>query len=93
MYTVSVRRIRATVKMRRWQLRQTLCCRRRKGRSMSRPPSCTTHQTSIFPFIRSTLLGYQLIPFGTKTASSLLVATRIASVWENIVRLLENTIL
>ena len=47
----------------------TLCCFNRKGRSISSPPSCTTHHTSIFPFILSFLLGNQSIPFGTRTAS------------------------
>lgn len=46
---------------------------------MSRPPSCTTHQMSMLPFIRSRLLGNQSIPLGTNTASSIDDATRMAS--------------
>ena len=71
--------IRATVKIRRKLCLQTLCCRSRNGSSMSSPPSWTTHQISMCPFILSSLLGNQLIPLGTNTASSIAEATRIAS--------------
>ena len=72
-------RIRATVKILRLQRFHTLCWRSRNGSNMSSPPSCTTHQMSILPFFRSSLLGNQLMPLGTMIASSLLEATRMHS--------------
>lgn len=41
----------ATVKSRILQWRHVRCWRRRNGKSISRPPSCTIHQTSINPDI------------------------------------------
>ena len=39
----------------------------------------TIHHMSIFPFMRSWLLGYQLIPLGTRIANSLKVAILIVA--------------
>jgi len=72
MYTMynknSANRIRATVKMRMRQARQTLCCLRRKASRMSMPPSWTTHQTSIVPLRRLLRSGKLSMPRGNSSA-------------------------
>ena len=69
--------IPAIVNILRKQFFQTLCLLSRKGSSSNSPPSCTIHHTSMFPLAWSELLGNQLIPLGTSTASSLIAAIRI----------------
>ena len=52
---------------------------RREGRSTLLVSIRTIHQISMFPFIRSWLLGNQLLAFGTRMASSRMAATLIVA--------------
>lgn len=44
------------------------CCFSRNGNNISKPPSWTTHQTSMLPPIFEAVSGKKLIPFGTINA-------------------------
>ena len=55
----------ATVKRRILQWRHVRCWRRRNGKSISRPPSCTIHQTSINPDIYTSTVWKMRDPFST----------------------------
>lgn len=60
---------------------ETLCWRRRKGRSMSMPPSWTIHHTSMWPSVkRSPFDGYAEMFFGTSRAKLAAVVSRTTSV-------------
>ena len=55
----------------------TLCCLSKNGSSMSIPPSCTIHHTSMFPSENcSTLLGKNEMFFATSRAKWAAVVTR-----------------
>lgn len=63
----------------------TLCWRSRKGSSISIPPSCTIHQTSMWPSEKRSLLGGNMATFlGTSKAMWPAVVSRTSSVsrWE-----------
>lgn len=52
-----------------WLFHTTLCWRRRKGSSISMPPSCTIHHTSMWPSVkRSPFDGKAEMFFGTSRA-------------------------
>lgn len=58
----------------------TLCCRSRKGSSMRRPPSCTTHHTSMFPSPRrSWFCGNRSTFLATSRACCAAVVSRTVS--------------
>lgn len=60
--------------------RATLWCRRRKGSSMSIPPSCTIHQTSMWPSEnRSWLPGNMATFLATSRARCPAVVSRTSS--------------
>lgn len=44
------------------------CCFNKNGNNISKPPSWTTHQTSMLPPIFEAVSGKKLIPFGTSRA-------------------------
>lgn len=63
----------------------TLCCRRRKGSSISMPPSWTTHHTSMVPSAsRSWLLGKLSTFLATSKAWWAVVVSRTVSAWTRI---------
>ena len=58
----------------------TLCCRRRKGSSISMPPSWTIHHTSMWPSLkRSPLDGKAAMFLGTSRARLAAVVSRTSS--------------
>src|SRR4029434_5536033 len=58
----------------------TLCWRSRKGSSISIPPSCTIHQTSMVPSVQGSLLvGKKEMFLGTSRARWAAVVTRTVS--------------
>lgn len=60
----------------------TLCCRRRKGSSISRPPSWTTHHTSMVPSAsRSWFVGKLSTFLATSKAWCAVVVSRTVSAW------------
>lgn len=60
----------------------TLCWRRRKGRSISIPPSCTIHQTSMWPSEKRSVLAGNMATFlATSKAMWPAVVSRTNSGW------------